>query len=308
MPYLPLNVSVYTAAFAGAMAAMCNPVGAAIIDPATGDYAPYAAAAAAWAQAIDIAWTASPANSYDLACLQNVSTQLHNAHPIAPNALPAYSTVANWTIYAQAVVAAVRQGDVNLGTQNITPPSSVGANRADCLSSASTTPGAAATTIVLAMKLIAKTSGIFHVGYSFIVNATAADVVTTEARIYTDAVPGTPLTLGNATLIGPGSNGVALPGNVPVINNGIYGETAGTGITIAGATVGYIADNKAVVAGGAMAVNWNALVGKGQIIPSPLNENAVPIGQTCLVTVSLANTVAARALGSITAYMFELNN
>ena len=157
----------------------------------------------------------------------------------------------------------------------------------------------------MAMKLIAKGSGMFVGGWSLVVSATSGDVVTAQTRVYTDAVAGTALTLGNVTQIGMGSNGVIQPGNVAVTNNGVYGETAGGGITLTGATTGYIADDRAVWAGGAMALSWTGVFGKGQILP-PSTENAVPIGQTCLLTVSLANTVAARGQGSIAAWMVEL--
>lgn len=127
MAYVPLNVNVYSAAFAGAMAVMCNPAGAAITDPLTADYAPFAAAAAAWAQAVDVAWTAAPIpNSYDVQCIQQLSAAYHTSHPIAPSQLATFSIQANWTIPAVALVAAVRQGDANFTTQGIVPPSAQG--------------------------------------------------------------------------------------------------------------------------------------------------------------------------------------
>lgn len=116
MPYIPLNINVYTAAFAGAMASMCNPNGAAIIDPTSNDYAPIASIAAAWAQAVDIAWTATPLpNEYDIECIQALSAMYHGGHPSVPLGT-------NWTLPATALVAAVRQGDTKLTSLSITPP------------------------------------------------------------------------------------------------------------------------------------------------------------------------------------------
>lgn len=123
MPYTPLNVNVYSAAFAGAMAAMCNPTGAAIVDSASANYANFCLVAEAWAQAVDTAWGITPApNEFDVNCLQSLSAAYHSSHPIAPQASSVFSNPANWTIAARAAVAVVKEGDANFATLGITPP------------------------------------------------------------------------------------------------------------------------------------------------------------------------------------------
>ena len=116
--YTPLNLNVYSAAFSGAIAGMCNPIGAAIIDPTSADYAPYANTANIWAQAVDIAWgDIIIPNEYDIDCIQNLSTIYHSGHPAN------YQSAADWQTTAIALVAAIRAGNTKLTTEGITPPS-----------------------------------------------------------------------------------------------------------------------------------------------------------------------------------------
>lgn len=121
-PYVPLNVNVFSAAFAGAMSAMSSPYGAAVIDPTSIDYEPYCLAAMSWAQAVDIAWGVAIPNDVNLNNIRLVSLAYHQTHPIAPHDLPAYSTVANWTQSAIATVAIAREGDANYAAAGIIPP------------------------------------------------------------------------------------------------------------------------------------------------------------------------------------------
>src|SRR3989304_3538996 len=94
-------------------------------------------------------------------------------------------------------------------------------------------------------------------------------------------------------------------------SNRAYGQggattaNAGAGITIAGANAGYTEDIKAITQGTAAAgaiLTWENIVGAaaGGV------ETPFGVGRTCLVTVSLTNSVAARATGNISLGMFWL--
>jgi hypothetical protein len=306
MAYVPLNVNVYSAAFAGAMAAIAVPDGAVITDPLTGNYANQAAIAAVFAQAVDTAWTGAP-NSYDLNAIQAMSLQFFGPHNVGPLATSPMTTQANWTTTAVALVAAVKQGDTNFGTQGITPPGfGSGSNRAYG-SGTATTAGQATITVIVAAKLIAKSTGIFKFNCKISWSAlTAADVGTITTKVFTDAAAGTPLTLGNNGSIGFGSSGTAQPGSVAVANNGVFTANAGAGITIAGANAGFTYDTTAITEGTA-AVGALLMVDlvTGNAAPAAA-ETPFAIGTTCLVTVSLTNSVAARATANITASLIEL--
>ena len=302
MAYVPLNIPIYTAAFAGAMAGLGVPSGAFIIDPATADYATNASVAAVFAQAIDTAWGASQAaNAYDTFAISNASTAIFARGPGYPLRTP-LTVQTNWTTAATAIVAMVKQGDTySSNTQNITLPG--GPNRAYGRMGTATTSGGVGPTVVAAVKLIAKGSGIFKAWVNLEYDATAADVVTLTIRVFLDTVPGTPLTLTNAASMGFGSNGVAQPGNVAVTNNGPFTSNNALGIMINGAS-GYTEDIIAVTAAGACLLMWENIVSGD--VPVAGSETPVPIGQTCLVSVSLTNSVAARATGYITLGMQEL--
>ena len=307
MAYVPKNINVYAAAFAGAYAGASVPGGAFIVDPAGGDFNPVATVAGAFAQAVDTVWgAATVANSSDLISIQIASSLLFARGAGYPVAAPV-NTQANWTVAATSLVAMVQQGDTfNSGTQNVTPPGVSGSNRAYG-SGGATTAGQATITVVAAAKLIAKGSGIFKydVNLSWAALA-AADVGTLTVKVFTDAVAGTPLTLGNVGAIGFGSNGVAQPGNVAVNNNGAFTANAGAGITITGANAGYTIDTKAVTQGtaavGAVLESDNIF---GVTAPGT-PEAPFPVGQTALVTVSLTNSVAARATGNIQINLYEM--
>lgn len=308
MAYTPLNINVYAAAFSGAMAGIGVPSGAFIVDPATADYAPMALIAAAFAQAVDTAWGAArQANTYDLNCITDSASNIFARGAGFPLS-GAVLTQANWTTVATALVAMVQQGDTNASSlQNITLPGVGGSNRAYGQGGA-TTAGQATITVIAAMKLIAKGSGLFKAWCNLVWSGlTAADIGTMTVKVFTDNVPGTPLTLANVGAIGFGSNGVAQPGNVAVNNNGPFTANAGAGIVPAGANAGYTDDTKAITQGTAAAgaiYNWENIVGLAA--PAAGVETPIPVGQTCLVTISLTNSVAARATGNISLGMFEL--
>ena len=306
MAYTPKNVLVYTAAFAGAMSGVGVPNGAFIVDPTTGDYAPAAGVAAAYAQAVDTAWgNVTVPNNYDLQCIQLTSEALIARGAGYPIAAPV-NTQANWTTVATALVAMVQQGDVNFASQNITPPGVSGTNRAYG-SGTATTAGQATITTVAAVKLIAKGSGIFKFNAKISwASLTAADVGTLTTKVFTDAVAGTPLTLGNAGAIGFGSNGVAQPGNVAVNNNGAFTANAGAGITLAGASAGFTYDTTVITEGTAAVGAELSIDGITGTAAPAAAESPFPLGTTCCVTFSLTNSAAARATGNIVLSLLEL--
>jgi hypothetical protein len=303
--YVPLNIQVFSAAFAGAMASVVS--SGPVADTTQADYANYAAIASAVAQAVDTQWGANPASAYELGCLQAlVNNYWINRNP-SPASLAGYQTVANFTALANAFVAIVKSGDTQLTANNIAAPGLAGSSRAYG-SGGATTAGQATITVIAAAKLISRMSGVFQAWASIsYAAAAAADVVTFTAKIFTDAVAGTPLTLGNAAQIGFGSNGIAQPGNVAVNNNGAFASNNGAGITLTGASAGFTADSKVETVGTAAVgafYAWNNCV--GQAASAAGNENPIPNGQTCCLTLSVTNSAAARATGNISIGLIEL--
>jgi len=110
MTYSPLNINVYTAAYAGAVAGCGIPTGAFITDPVSNDYGPNISVAVAFAQAVDTAWGASPANTYDIEAITDAADNLFARGPGCPIG-GVIVTQANWTIVATALVALIRKGD-----------------------------------------------------------------------------------------------------------------------------------------------------------------------------------------------------
>lgn len=279
-----------------------------ITDTTQADYAAYAGIASTFAQAIDTAWTAAAASSFDTGCIYAMCEAYWTNRNPSPSSLAAFTIVANFTSAANAIVAAVKAGDAQLVLNQVTAtPGSSAQNRAEG-SGAATTAGQATITVIAAVKLIAKTSGVFQAWCNFsYAAATAADVVTVTMKTLTDAVPGTPLTLGAAGSIGFGSNGVAQPGNVAVNNNGPFTANNATGITIAGASAPVTVDTKVETIGTAAVgafCTWQNNVGVALAVAG--NENPFAIGTTALVTMSITNSAAARATGNICIGMFEL--
>jgi hypothetical protein len=304
--YTPLNINVFSAAFAGAMAGI--PSSGAIVDIVAADYANYALIASTFAQAVDISWGATAATQTELNSIQLLSALFWDIRNPSPSTLTAYSTVGTYTGTANAIKAATQAGTTQLTANQITAPAgSPGGNRAYG-SGAATTAGQATITVIAAAKLIARGSGVFKAWCNFSYAAAAAtDVVTVTMKTLTDAVAGTPLTLGAAGSIGFGSNGVAQPGNVAVNNNGAFTANNGSGITIAGAAAAVTVDTKVETIGTAavgMFFAWENEVGVALAVTG--NENPVPVGQTCLVTMSITNAGAARATGNVVIGMFEM--
>ena len=110
MTYSPLNINVYTAAFAGAVAGTGIPTGAFITDPVSDDYALPISVATVFAQAVDTAWGANSANTYDIEAITDAADNLF-ARGAGWPIEGAVITQANWTIVAVALVAMIRKGD-----------------------------------------------------------------------------------------------------------------------------------------------------------------------------------------------------
>jgi hypothetical protein len=110
MTYSPLNINVYTAAYAGATAGVGIPTGAFIIDPVSNDYAEQISVAVVFAQAVDTAWGAVGANVYDIEAITDAADNLFARGPGCPIE-GVIVTQANWTIVATALVALIRKGD-----------------------------------------------------------------------------------------------------------------------------------------------------------------------------------------------------
>ena len=190
----------------------------------------------------------------------------------------------------QEVLAALRNRAL---TSNLTP----------------TQPVSGAANKIIGAKLIAKASGMFF-GYVAVNNtgATAGDVIGYGVQAFTDATPGVPLTFGSATLSGPGTNGIARPGPVQVTDNGVYGSSANTGITLTNANAGVTVSGAGkTVTIGTLAVGdqyvWAGLIQNGL---STSQELTFAPGTTCAITVFVTNSVTGRPLGNCQIGLIEL--
>jgi hypothetical protein len=172
---------------------------------------------------------------------------------------------------------------------------------------APTTAGQATITKIACAKLITKSSGLFQASINVSYSAAAGDVVTYTVSTFTDATPGTPLTLSNALLVGFGPNGVALPGNVAVTNNGVYLSDASAGITLTGASSGvtwYAASKTIGTADTGDLFSWSGIVAVNDSIDSA--EQPWVLGTTALVVISVTNGTAARATPNLSMSFNEL--
>ena len=184
-------------------------------------------------------------------------------------------------------------------------------NRAFSSVLAVTPPTAGTATVIAAAKLITKASGIFLAGVAVPnSDATAGDTVTYNLQTVTDAVQGTPLTLGSARQGGPGTPGLALSASgVPtnVTDNGAYSANAGGGITITGgATPILLAAQTQKVIGTAAAGDQFTWIGLIEATGNPTTEQPFTRGMTCLFQVLVANSVAGRSVGNVGIFLVEL--
>ena len=119
MPYAPLNASIYSAAYSGAMAQCVIRTGASATLSPPPDYTNYVAVADAWAQAVDVAWAGLPSTEFQDQAIETESETYHTTHPVRPADLAAASLPAYWTIPAAALVAAVNTATGPAGTHEL---------------------------------------------------------------------------------------------------------------------------------------------------------------------------------------------
>lgn len=116
--YAPLNGSVFAAAFAGAIAGMGAsgraPTFAISSDPAVA--ASLAALAGAWAQAFDTAWGANPADTLQIALVQQLSNDRWSGN------YPASLATASYASQVAPLTAIIAAAETYFAGQAITPP------------------------------------------------------------------------------------------------------------------------------------------------------------------------------------------
>ena len=120
-PYVPFNVNVYAAAFAGASSGM-GISGRNITDNNPADYAGLMTVAGAFSAAVDTAWNATSRtpNQLDLDTLESGCEGAWSGRSVTPNSTTTLLT--NWTVLAEAIVAVTVAGDLYFSAQGITPP------------------------------------------------------------------------------------------------------------------------------------------------------------------------------------------
>jgi hypothetical protein len=122
MAYVPLNLEVYAAAYAGAIAGIGVPDGAFIVNPNQSHYTPVTVVAAAFAQAFDTAWGALPvASLYDIEAIAEACCNTFVKGPGAPMSGDV-TTQTNWTVTATAIVALIKEGGAAAGGGGIIFP------------------------------------------------------------------------------------------------------------------------------------------------------------------------------------------
>ena len=180
--YAPNNVSVFTAAFAGATSGMG--VGAAVLtDPTEADYNPICTIGLAFAESFDTQWQAAGppgVNTLVIDMIQSCCEESFAGRPCHPVG-PPLTVVSNWTQLSNAIIALVRAGSDTVTGQGITPvpfPASGGAlvttpNLEHTI--ASFLPGVAGRIVAVA-DITPVSSGDVFVNANLSVNADAVDV------------------------------------------------------------------------------------------------------------------------------------
>jgi hypothetical protein len=119
MAYVPVNLQMFCAAYAGALAGM-GASDRVPTDNLPADYAGLASVAGAFAQSFDTEWALSPTTSLDLQCAQELCEVAWQDR--APQAVPPNLTPANWTSLTQALIAMIKAGDAYFAGLGIVPP------------------------------------------------------------------------------------------------------------------------------------------------------------------------------------------
>jgi len=117
--YIPSNLDVFTAAYAGAIAGM-GVSDRVPTSPVYADYAGLASVAGAFAQAFDTAYAGYPVDGLSLATIQEVCETAWQSR--APQAVDPQLTPSTYYSLCNALVAIVASGEVYFSGQGIVPP------------------------------------------------------------------------------------------------------------------------------------------------------------------------------------------
>lgn len=120
MAYVPVNIDVYTNAYAGTLSGMA--VSGWIVGPSPTDYANVTAIAGAYAEAFDTVWNnATTLNWLQIQVIQSVCQEQFRGH--APGSLDnaIFTQPSNWAIAAAACAALVLESDAFVASEGITP-------------------------------------------------------------------------------------------------------------------------------------------------------------------------------------------
>ena len=120
MIYSPQNKTVYTAAYAGAVAGIAasqrTPTDPLSTDPPTvGE----ASLAGAWAQELDTQWAGESSSTLDVLAIEECSAAVFIGS--SPPAVEPFLTPSNWAVPVAAVIAIVKAGEAYFTSQGITP-------------------------------------------------------------------------------------------------------------------------------------------------------------------------------------------
>jgi len=115
--YVPLNTSVYNAAFTGAFSGMTASMRS-LRNPNSNVYTPAAKAAGAWAEAFDTVWAGAHADSDQLETI--VSSSEGSWDGLSPANKPASFLAATYTIQVTAIIASITSASAYLAA-NVAP-------------------------------------------------------------------------------------------------------------------------------------------------------------------------------------------
>lgn len=118
MAYAPLNLAVFTAAFAGALAGM-GASGRVISDPLESSYNGISIDAFAFAQSFDTTWGLNPVNSSIIDSIKECSESVWEKR--SPNNVSPFNNATNYNGLSSAVMALVKSGNNYLNSLGIYP-------------------------------------------------------------------------------------------------------------------------------------------------------------------------------------------
>jgi hypothetical protein len=122
MAYVPVNLDMFIAAYAGTMYGI-TANNAAITDPTVADYANAAIISGAFAQACDIAWNnAATPDQLDVQMLQSSCANYWLGRTATPVTIASFDLNTSWTVPANAIVALIKAGEAYMAAQGIVPP------------------------------------------------------------------------------------------------------------------------------------------------------------------------------------------